>query len=398
MAFSCKIVLGWRAKDDKTKMVYVQAIIDRLRALVPLDFYLRPDQFDQKRQLVKNHSAAKDLNDEIANALAKAHTIASKFRKEERLLTPDEFKHEYKDPSEKMDLIKFCRKELALKSISENTRKRHTTVLNKLDEYRRLNKKKFGSFLAFQHLTPEFIQLYKNHLLEDKTDPSLTNLKGNKITTVNKELSIIKEYLNIAEKKSIKFKDPFDVTKIKHFKSNRLGLTQLEVDRLEAYYSSSDCTSSHHRLLQYFLFSCYMGLRISDIRRITWNDIHDGVIVKQLEKGKDNNPKTTVIPISKPAKKFLPAEGNTRQKIFKPFTEQYSNRMLKEIIKLEAVKIKKDISYHTSRHTYGSLFAQGGNIVALQKLMGHGSMSTTMGYVHTSPEDLIKAVKDRFGE
>jgi integrase/recombinase XerD len=387
MAFSCKIVLGWRAKEDKSKMVYVQAIINRLRALVPLEFYLRGDQFDQKRQLVKNHPASKDLNDELAIALAKAHTIASKFRKEERLLTPDEFKREYKDPSEKMDVIKFCTNEIGLKSLAENTRKRHTTVFNKLGEYRRLNKKKYGSFLAFQHLTPEFIQLYKNYLLED-----------NKITTVNKELSIIKEYLTIAAKKDIKFKDPFDVTKIKHFQSSKIGLTQKEVDRLEGYYFSEDCNSSHKRLLQYFLFSCYMGVRISDIRSLTWNDIHDGVIVKQLEKGKDNNPKMTVIPISKPAKKFLPSEGTGRHKIFKPFTEQYSNRMLKEIIKLDAVKIKKDISFHTSRHTYGSLFAQGGNIVALQKLMGHGSMSTTMGYVHTNPEDLIKAVKDRFGE
>jgi integrase/recombinase XerD len=401
MGFSCKIVLAARAKEDKTRMVYLQAIINRLRALVPLGFCLKPEQFQAKSQLVRNHPAEKELNDEIAIALAKAHKLASKARQEEKLLTPELFRTEFNDPSEKADVIKFIRKELSLKAVSKNTRKRHVSVINKLDAYRRANKKKLGVYLAFQQLSPEFIQSYKQHLLADgkklSGDGEVVK-KGNKITTVNKELSIIKEYLAIAIVKGISFKDPFTVTKIKHFKSSRLGLSQKEVDRLERYYLSTACEKSHKRLLQYFLFSCYTGLRISDIKSLSWNDIHDNIIVKQLKKGEDNNPKETIIPLSVFALKFLPAQKSTALQIFTPFSEQYCNRTLKEICGLEVVNIKKVVTYHTSRHTFGSLFANGGDITALQKIMGHGSITTTMGYVHKNPEDLIKAVKDRFGE
>jgi integrase/recombinase XerD len=400
MSFSCKIILAGRPKEDNTSMVYLQAIINRLRATVPLGFYLKVKQFNAKSQSVQHHPAAKELNDELAQALAKAHKIASKARQEDRLLTPELFRSEYNDPSEKLDMIKFTRKEISLKAISGNTRKRHNTVINKLDEYRIANKKKFGHYLAFQHLTPEFIQSYKQHLLSDGTDQGdlEKKKKGNKITTVNKELSIIKEYLTIATTKGISFKDPFTVTKIKHFKSTRMGLSQKEVDRLEAYYFSHDCNRSHKRLLQYFLFSCYTGLRISDIKGLSWNDIHDDVIIKRQVKGEDNNPKDVLIPISKPAWKFFPESKKGNYKIFAPFAEQYCNRMLKTICSLDSVNIKKKVTFHTSRHTFGSLFAIGGDVTALQQIMGHGSITTTMGYVHKNPENLIKAVKDRFGE
>lgn len=389
MTFSCKIVLSWRPKEDKTRMVQLQAIIDRQRAYVPLGFYLREEMFDARRQIVKPaHPNHKDYNKELIDAVAKANAIASKFRREERVLTPEAFRNEYNDPTEKMDVIKFMRTELAAKVVSKNTKRRHTTVINKLDEFRLMNKKKFGSFLAFQHLRPDVIQSYKQHLIRE----------GNKITTVNKELATIKEYLKVAAKKEIKFKDPFIVVKIKTFKSTRMGLTQKEVDRLEAYYNSPNCDPSHKRLLQYFLFSCYTGLRISDIKRITWNDINDNIITKQLKKGEDFNPKQTIIPISKPAQRFLPEREKHSVNIFRPFAEQYSNRMLKDIMALDAVKINKKVTYHTSRHTFGSLFALGGDVTALKDIMGHGSIATTMGYVHKNPEDLISAVNARFGE
>ena len=100
-------------------------------------------------------------------------------------------------------------------------------------------------------------------------------------------------------------------------------------------------------------FFCYCGLRISDIKKLTWIDINDDVIIKQLKKGEDNHPEKTVIPISKPAKRFLPAEKPGNHKVFRPFAAQYSNLMLRDICKLEAVKIKRQVTYHTSRHTFG---------------------------------------------
>jgi integrase/recombinase XerD len=390
MGFSCKIILAERQKADKSRQVYLQAIIDRQRATVALGFCLKEEQFDGKRQVVKSsHPNHKDYNTELINAIAKANSIASKFRREDRMLTPEEFRKDFIEPSSKLDVIKFIDAQLELKreEMAPNTYKTHAVLVNKLREFRKEHRKKLGSFLAFQQLTPDLLQLFKNWM----------GKQGNMPSTMNKQLKYFKQYLAVAQKREIKFKDPFSVTKIRTIKSTKVALTQKEVDKLEKYFDSDDCLPSHRKLLRYFLFSCYTGLRISDIKRITWNNINDDVLIFTPKKGEDNHPKQVSVPLVSKDKKFLPpaTPGGT---IFETFAEATTNRMLKKIAALPDIDIRKKITYHTSRHTFGSLFAQGGNVVALKEMMGHGNISTSMGYVHMNVEDLIKAKKDRFGE
>lgn len=381
MSFTCKIILSHHAKPDKSRRVYLQAIIDRKRAIVPLGFCVKEDSFDQRRQCMKTwHPNAKTYDTEFQLAIAKANNIASKFRIDGKFLTPESFKNEYTNPTEKVDLITFIKTELELKRVklAKNTYKQHNTVVNKLRE--------FKSVIPFGHLTIEMMQKFENSLIK----------AGNGGPTVNKLLKIVKQYLSDARKKGITFKDPFDSIKIKTFKSNRLALSQEEVDRLEKYYDSPTCLPAHKKLLRYFLFSCHTALRISDVQVITWNNVHGDLLIFVPAKTKYTETEVKV-PISARAKKYLPAFTNFKAKIFDTFADQVSNRYLKRIAKLDTIDIRKKITYHTSRHTFGSLFAEGGNIVALQKIMGHGDIKTTMGYVHTSTKNLIDAVKQRFG-
>ncbi|HYG21008.1 MAG TPA: phage integrase SAM-like domain-containing protein, partial [Ohtaekwangia sp.] len=352
MAFSCKIILSERPKLDKSRAVYLQAIIDRARALVPLGFYLKEEYFDARRQVVKStHPNSKDFNTEFMAAIAKANTIASRFRMEERLLTPDEFRNEYQEPSSKLDVIKFIRSEVEMKKteMAKNTYSTRNVLISKLEGFHKLHKKKLGPFIAFQQLTPDVVQQFKNYLAAI----------GNQPPTIHKQLKYLKQYLSTAEKKGIRFKDPFVVQKIRHFRSNKLALTQMEVDRLEKYFDSDHCPPSHRKLLRYFLFSCYTGLRISDVKRITWNNIHDDLLIFQPKKGEDNNPKEVTVPLGTKDWKFMPVPQKGNYKIFETFAEATSNRMLKVIAALDEVQIKKKVTYHTSRHTFGSLFAQG---------------------------------------
>lgn len=49
---------------------------------------------------------------------------------------------------------------------------------------------------------------------------------------------------------------------------------------------------------------------------------------------------------------------------------------------------------HVLRHTFASHFIQqGGNILTLQRLLGHHSITMTMRYAHLSPDHLIDAIK-----
>ncbi|HBP5354615.1 TPA: integrase, partial [Pseudomonas aeruginosa] len=49
---------------------------------------------------------------------------------------------------------------------------------------------------------------------------------------------------------------------------------------------------------------------------------------------------------------------------------------------------------HALRHTFASHFMMnGGNILTLQKILGHSTLTMTMRYAHPSPDHLQDAVK-----
>ncbi|WP_278248833.1 tyrosine-type recombinase/integrase [Phytopseudomonas daroniae] len=53
------------------------------------------------------------------------------------------------------------------------------------------------------------------------------------------------------------------------------------------------------------------------------------------------------------------------------------------------IKLPKGQAAHVLRHTFASHFIQnGGNIVTLQRILGHSSLVMTMRYAHLAPDHL----------
>ena len=379
MSFSCKIVLAHHEKRNGEKRLYLEAIIDRCPARVAFDFYISEKYFDARHNRIKStHANAETFNTELQLAIAQANQLASKFRIQKKRLTPALFRAEFKNQTDDVDLIRYIKKELALRSpeLQPNTIKQHNTVINKLEAFKKR--------IPFADVNPEMMQRFKNTLIK----------AGNMPSTVDKFLKIVKHYLRDAHKKGMEFDDPFVMIRIKNYQSNRLALTEDEVNRLDGYYESAGCPPSHKKLLRYFLFSCYTGLRISDISRITWNNVHDDMLIYTPHKTRSAN-KDVSVPLTK-EKKYLPEFAPGNKPIFDTFSDPVTNRYLKQIAAVDSVKINKNITYHTSRHTFGSMMAEGGYLPETQIMMGHGTVKTTMGYVHTSKKNLIDAKQKRF--
>ncbi len=52
-----------------------------------------------------------------------------------------------------------------------------------------------------------------------------------------------------------------------------------------------------------------------------------------------------------------------------------------------------DLNFHALRHTFASHFVMsGGNILTLQKLLGHSSVAVTMKYAHLAPDFMKEEV------
>lgn len=58
------------------------------------------------------------------------------------------------------------------------------------------------------------------------------------------------------------------------------------------------------------------------------------------------------------------------------------------------IRLPKGQAAHGLRHTFASHFIQNcGNILTLQKILGHSSLAMTMRYAHLAPDHLVDAVR-----
>jgi len=129
------------------------------------------------------------------------------------------------------------------------------------------------------------------------------------------------------------------------------------------------------------------GLRLSEVARLKARDVDlkGGVITVRSGKGR----KDRAIPIPKGSKRhlqvilrFLKGEDP----IF-PWSRRTINRIVKRIA--EKAGIEKRVTPHTLRHTAATrMLKRGMNIRAVQKVLGHKSLTTTQRYTHLTIEDL----------
>ena len=146
-----------------------------------------------------------------------------------------------------------------------------------------------------------------------------------------------------------------------------------------------------------FLFSCLTGLRKSDIKQLTWEKIQpygDGGMYVTLRMQKTqqlvNNP------ISNEALDLIGFndEDESRRptdKVFIGFNDSLTQAPLKNWLK--AAGITKHVSYHSSRHTFGSLQVEAGtSVYTVQHMLGHKNVATTQIYAEMTDESKRESV------
>lgn len=130
-----------------------------------------------------------------------------------------------------------------------------------------------------------------------------------------------------------------------------------------------------------FLFSCFCGLRLSDVRTLTWQHLQDEDGYLNLSKIMKKTRKEITTYLSSNARKWLPApeEAQPDGTIFTLPSTTAIEGALKRWAKRAG--INKDISFHVARHTFGTmLVTKGEDLYTVQKLMGHANIQTTQIY------------------
>ena len=143
-----------------------------------------------------------------------------------------------------------------------------------------------------------------------------------------------------------------------------------------------------------FLFSCFSGLRYSDIQTLTWGQLqtdNDGKTVIRYTQQKTNKPEN--LQLSDEALKFLPDRAGTtpKERVFPLSNNGYTNETLKSWIL--AAGITKRITFHVGRHTNATLLLSlGVPIETVSKLLGHSDIQTTQIYAKVIDKNKRDAV------
>lgn len=194
--------------------------------------------------------------------------------------------------------------------------------------------------------------------------------------------------------------------KLKLPKAQRKTIDTLTSNEIELLFKSFD-TKNYLGLRNYCICALMLdsGLRKSEIVNLKLNDIHivEGYIIVN---GKGN--KQRFVPIGYNSQKHLikyisqrPANVNTETlfltKDYKAITGCVIARLFKT---LQAQKLGSDlltsrIHAHLLRHTFATMYLEnGGNIYALQQILGHTSLEMVKKYVHLTQAKTVVNFKN----
>lgn len=347
-------------RTDGTSSIYVQVFIKGKKKIFPMDLYVPVNQFDKKKQRVSaKFELANDYNLIIEKFLSKLNQVEINYRLSDLILDAEKLSNEINNPTSWIDFVKFWEEELERQSdiLRSTTYRQQLSALNKLKKYRKS--------IMFNELDEVFFEeLIKWLKVKEK----------NTQNTVASFVKNFKKYLHKAEVRGIRTILKYNDIKSPKFTSNRTFLMSPEINILYKYWNSEFINETHKSVLSRFMFSCFTGLRISDIQTIT----HENVVGDFLVFSAQKTTKLQRIPLNETAKQFI----NPLGKLFeKNYTPEYINRVLKDIIKI--CGIKKNVTFHVARHTFATNFLiSGGRVEVLQKVLGHSKIDETMIYVH----------------
>jgi integrase/recombinase XerD len=358
--FTAKIVMKKDyVRADGTCALYLQIFLNKGKKKIPCNICVKPIEFDDIKQRVKSkHPFYKDYNLIIEKMLGDLNRIEVNYRLSGIPLSLEKLLEEFENPTSRADFIKFWEDEMIRQKeiLKPDTYRQQMTMLNKT--------KGFKSPLFFYEINDEYIQDLKTHCKK--------KLKNND-NTISSLLKSFKKYLHIANKRGIVTPINFDDIKNRQFKGDRTFLSPDEIVKLDKFWGSEFITDNYKSIIERFLFSCFTGLRISDSKALTEDNIIENTIVfTSIKTGKFQR-----IPMNESSKKYIHPKI-----IFKDnFSEEFINRELKDIAKL--LGIRKKISFHVARHTFATNFLIcGGRVEHLQKILGHSKITDTMIYVH----------------
>lgn len=223
-----------------------------------------------------------------------------------------------------------------------------------------------------QKLTPQQFLAYRTKRLDQGISPKTLNNEYGYISAVYNELerTEIIDYLN-------------PLRKIKPIKIQERELSYLSKEQIKSLLSHIENTCENPHVLLISKICLSTGARWGEAENLESKHIKNNRITYTDTKSGKNR----TIPITQELYNEIKAHGTG-----KLFTSR-SSASFWRALQSSDINLPKGQATHVLRHTYASHFIMnGGNILTLQKILGHSSVTITMRYAHLSPDHLADAV------
>ena len=334
-----------------------------------VQFYIDVYASGQRRRVAAGLPARLSNKADVKRAERDAHIKARQFEEELRTDAAAFFNKKDRD---KTDFVQYCRD----LSKARGNPGAWSGMVNRLSEFT-------GGSVKMSAVNALFGQRFRRFLIDAEA-------VGN--TTRNNNLATFKAALREAAKEGYcSFEIADRVENIKKDDSKRDFLTVEQVRRLDA----TDCRYPAVKVA--FLFACFAGFRVSDVRALTFGNIQklDGRLHVAYKQKKTK--KHELLPLSEQAARYLhkaaelhvfegdnndSGEFDAAVKVFAGFpSESVMRTVLAEWGQAAGLPFK--LHFHVSRHTFITLALTAGvPMKVISTLAGHSSIATTEIYSH----------------
>ena len=361
-----------------TALIQVEAYMEGKKVYFSTHIYLRPDQWDDKRKVIKSHPHADILNRMLKEFIIKLESKELDLWKNGYDVTLNRLKDEFRTKIS-TSFLSFA------KMLISNSHQRPSTKRNHMSTYRLLTKFKPG--ISFKEVDAKFVHDFEQYLYSC----------GFQTNTVAKHMKHLKSFVNAAiDREYIDANNyAFRRYRIKTKEAKHSFLLEEDIRKLEELVLPEKRSKWVHTL-DAFLFCCYTGMRYSDFRNMSEKNIvringSPWIVYTSVKTGVE-----VKLPIS------LLFEGKAWKMLQKYkhslpafFDIKPNSNVNKELIRIRKLaKIDKHFSFHSARHTNATLLIyKGANITTVQKLLGHRNIATTQIYSEVMESTLVKDLK-----
>jgi integrase len=209
---------------------------------------------------------------------------------------------------------------------------------------------------------------------------------GTSANTVNHEHAYLRSMFNELIRLG-HWKGENPLSKVRQFKIQQQEMRDLQENEIRRLLQKLDeSTNAHAGLIARICLAT--GARWSEAEELNVNQIKSGLI----EFARTKSGKNRGIPIDDELERKIQVHADAHRSMNRIFGTAYG--AFRKAVDAAAIELPKGQLSHVLRHTFASHFMRnGGNILALQRILGHASLTMTMRYAHLAPDHLQEAKK-----